>query len=388
MPSRIARPHPTPKRRRGSLALAGILALGALGGAPAAVVLGVDDCSLASSTLTVDAAPDEGLTSLFADYATEKRWWTGGDSTYSVALDKARTGWLFSDTLLGKVEDDGSQAIDFFVNSSLLVQKGDHLVRTVTGGTPAKPTGLLPPEEHAWYWLGASQLTDDGSTLDVLHPRFAAFPPFGQWDWSWDRTVLARYDASSFKLQSVHEVASAHGITWASWLSRDGDHTFIYGVEDLGLVKYMHLARVAGDDLTSAWEFWTGSGWSDAEADSARIMSGVGNEYSVAPYGDGYLLVTQNTNELFSRDIVAYTGCSPEGPFTLAATLYQTPETGLFGSYGNPNIFTYNAHEHPDLRDGSTLLVTYNVNSFDNQDLYRDATIYRPRFIRVTLSGD
>jgi hypothetical protein len=117
-------------------------------------------------------------------------------------------------------------------------------------------------------------------------------------------------------------------------------------------------------------------------------MAGFANEYSVTPYHDGYVLITHDTNELFSRNILAYVGCSPTGPFTRAATVYVTPETGASGSYGNPNIITYNSHEHPDLRHGDRLLITYNVNSLDpNADLYHDVTIYRPRFVEVELTG-
>lgn len=104
------------------------------------------------------------------------------------------------------------------------------------------------------------------------------------------------------------------------------------------------------------------------------------------PYRDGYLMVTQDTSELFSTRIVAQVSCSPTGPFTVAAELYRTPETGAFGSYGNANVFTYNAHEHIENRDGDTLLVTYNVNSFVGDDLYDDVTIYRPRFVEVELT--
>jgi hypothetical protein len=367
--------------------LASVLAIAAAASAPAAAMVGAVElpvCDLIGRTFEVDATTDAALTESFTAYGAEKRWWTGGDSTYSVPLSDHRTAWLFSDTLIGNVDDDGGQAIDKFVNSSIVVQQDDQLVKTVTGGSSAYPTGLLPPTDDGWYWLGASHLTDDGSSLDIIFPRFERFGP-GMWDWGWDRTVLGRFDPGSFNLDSVVDLPSDHGVTWASWVSREGDHTLIYGVEDLGLSKYMHVARVAGDDLTAAWEYWNGIGWSSSETDSVRIMPGVANEYSVAPYDDGYLLVTHDTNELFSRNILAYTSCSPTGPFTRVATLYSTPETGQYGSYGNPNIFTYNAHEHPELRADGSLLVTYNVNSFDTNDLYADATIYRPRFIRVDL---
>lgn len=101
---------------------------------------------------------------------------------------------------------------------------------------------------------------------------------------------------------------------------------------------------------------------------------------------DGYLLVTQDTTLPFNNQVVAQVSCSPTGPFTFAGNLYQTTEGSIWGSYGNANVYTYNAHEHPELRNGNTIVVTHNVNSFEGNDLYGDVTIYRPRFTDVQLT--
>jgi hypothetical protein len=367
----------------GRLAIASVLALSVsfpVAGSASAVA-----CDVASQTWRAVAEPDAALTEAFASYGNDHDGWSGGDSTYSVTLGAGRRVWAFSDTLIGPVNDDGTQPLDTeFVNSSFVVEAEGQPTRTVTGGTPAERTGLLAPTESGWYWQGASHLTDDGRSLDVVFLHFERFGP-GQWDWAWSANVLGRFDSGSLRLREVVPLPSESGVNWGSWIARDGAHTLVYGVEDLGLVKYMRIARVAGDDLTQPWEYWTGDGWSSAEADSVRVMPGVANEYSVTAFGDGYLLVTHDTNELFSARIVGYVSCAPTGPFLPIGTLYTTPETGLFGSYGNPNVFTYNAHEHPDLRSADGLLVTYNVNSFEPDDLYADVTIYRPRFVRVDL---
>jgi hypothetical protein len=99
------------------------------------------------------------------------------------------------------------------------------------------------------------------------------------------------------------------------------------------------------------------------------------------------VLITQDTTELFSTHVVAYFSCSPTGPFTGKTTVYTTPETGATGSYGNANVFTYNPHAHPELSHGGQLLISYNVNSFDVNDVFADASIYRPRFVVATFSG-
>ncbi|MGW0231640.1 DUF4185 domain-containing protein [Actinopolymorpha singaporensis] len=353
--------------------------------APSAAGPGTAHCSLTGRHWTAQARVDRARTERFAAYGNSGVGWTGGDSTYSVPLPAHRTAWLFSDTFWGPVNADLSRPTTVpFLNNSFVVERGGDL-RTVAGGTPEAPDSLVPPDEPGtWNWLGAGQATP--ASLDVMFLEFGRTGS-GPLDFAWRENKLGRFDPDTLRPREVVPMPSAAGVQWASWLLRSGGFTYVYGVEDLGLTKYMHLARVRGTDLASGrWEYWTGSSWSPTETDSARVMPGVANEYSVSRWHDGYLLVTHDTRELFSSRILAYVGCSPTGPFTEAATLYTTPETGAAGSYADADIFTYNAHEHPDLRHGDRLLVTYNVNSLDpNADLYDDVTIYRPRFVEVTL---
>jgi hypothetical protein len=355
---------------------------GALLGAPAAQASdGGGGCDVVSQNWTASAAVDEARTKRFADYGNTGVGWTGGDSTYSVKLDHGRTVWLFSDTFWGPVNADGSRPTDVpFLNNSFVVERNGKLTTV-----PKEPRSLVEPDEpNTWNWLGAG--FKNGRTLDIVFLEYGKTGP-SPWDFVWRENKLVRFDAATLERLSITKLPSSANIQWASWIERKGAHTYVYGVEDLGANKYMHLARVKGTDLAKPWQYWTGTTWTANEQDSARIMPGVANEYSVTRFHDGYLLVTQDTTEIFSRNIVAYTACELTGPFTRKATLYQTPETGAFGSYGNPNIITYNAHEHPDLRRGDELLVTYNVNSLDpNADLYRDVTIYRPRFVKVKLT--
>nr|WP_216853511.1 DUF4185 domain-containing protein [Phytoactinopolyspora halotolerans] len=333
-------------------------------------------CSLTETGWEATSRAETGRTELFEAYGNSGVGWTGGDSTYSVELDRGRTLWLFSDTFLGPVDDDLTRPADTpFLNNSFIEQRGDSL-RTITGGTADEPESLVPPDKpDTWNWLGAGMATP--RSLDVMFLEFEKFGP-GMWDFGWSANKLVRFDPRTYAVRDVVPMPSESGVQWASWIERVGPHTYIYGVDDQGATKYMHLARVTGRDLADAWEYWTGDGWSSEETDSAPIMDGVANEYSVTRFRDGYLLVTQDTHELFSSTIAGYVGCSPWGPFTSATTLHDMPEVG-------GNIITYNAHEHPGQRRGDRLLITYNVNSLDSDDLYDDVTIYRPRFVEVEL---
>jgi hypothetical protein len=346
------------------------------------------DCNTVQTNWTATAQPHVAPEGLLNAYSNTGQGWTGADSTYSVPLSGGRTAWIFSDTFLGPVNPDGSRPTTTpFINNSFVVQQGGTL-KTVTGGTATNPTAPVPPPSNGWYWVGAAQTSGAGRNLDVVALRFERTGT-GQWDWHWASNYLARFDSKTLKLRSLTPLPSAANVQWSGWLLRDGGYTYIYGVEDLSASKYEHVARVRGDDLTAKpWEYWTGSGWSADETASTRVLEGVANEHSVTRWGDGYVLVTHDTKELFSKRVLGYFSCSPTGPFVKPVELYQTPETGATGSYGNANIITYNSHDHPDLRRGNTLLISYNVNSLDaNTDLYADVSIYRPRFVGVTLAA-
>jgi 3',5'-cyclic AMP phosphodiesterase CpdA len=340
----------------------------------------------------VSAQPHPGLTAAFAEYGNSGDGWTGADSTYSRRLPGGRHLWMFSDTFLGTVNPDGSRPPDSpIVNNTFIVQRGAGMT-TIHGGTPGQPEAILEAGPGQWYWLGGGYL--GAGAVNIMFIRFERTGP-GMWDWVWRDNLLGRFHPSDLRLLSTHPMPSAAGIMWSSWLDRHGGHTYVYGVEDLGDAKYMHVARVAGDDLRAPWRFFDGSGWSPDEQDSARVMAGVANEYSVTRWRGRYLLVTHDTNVVFSNEILAYVSDSPTGPFTSPTLLYRTPETGATGSYGDPNVITYNSHEHPDLRRSDSgrlqrradrLIVTYNVNSLDFQGVIDDVTKYRPRFIEVQLT--
>lgn len=355
--------------------------LGAAAGAAALTVVGARPASAAAFSGT----PNTALNTLFNTYSDSGVGWTGADSTYSTSLPSGRQLWMFSDTFLGPVNPGGSRPLTTpFLHNSYVVRNGSTL-STIHGGTAAAPDSLYHPAaaDH-WYWLGAG-LTINGVVNQIL-VEFGRTGT-GPWDFAWMGTSLARVPAGQLNQPTgIYPLPSATAVTWSGWLQPIGNYLYVYGVEDLGASKYLHVARAAGRNLLGQWQFWTGSGWSTQEADSVRVLEGVSNEHSVTPWRGRWLLVTQDTTELFSTKIVGYLGASPTGPFTGKTLLYSTPETGATGSYGNPNVYTYNPHVHPELSTDSRLLVSYNVNSFNGDDLYQDVSIYRPRFIDVTLS--
>ena len=311
--------------------------------------------------------------------------WTGGDSTYSVPLPDGRTAWLFSDTFLGVVDERGGRdRFSPLVNNTIVVQDGASLT-TLHGGDPTLPRSFFPSPTGSrddWYWVydGTVEPTPEGDKLRVflLHFRRSGA---GQFGFEWRGNALATLSLPDLRLESIASVTDAGGVSWGAAVLETPDHTYVYGTEDLGDDKYMHLARAPRGGLTGPWEFWDGGGWNPDPAASVRLLHGVANEYSVTPHAGGFVLVTMDTRTSFSPDLVAYTSCAPEGPWEHRTLLYRTPESG------QGDLITYNAHAHPQLADERGWVVSYNVNSRTFADLFLDATIYRPRFVRVPF-GD
>jgi hypothetical protein len=332
-----------------------------------------------AETITTSATIDQPLTQKFAHYGDTAGRWTGADSAYSVPLPGGKTAWLYSDTFLGTVNADHSRPTHSpFIHNSIVVDKRGTLT-TYTGGTPAAPESLVRvpggDEGQDWYWFGDG--TVEGDHLRVSLLEFAKTGT-GSFDFAFQRTAIASFSLPSMRFEGITQ-RPAGLVQWGSAIYEDGGYTYVYGVEDLQSTKYLHLSRVRSGHLTNGpWQYWTGSGWSADESSSARIMDGVANEFSVTKFQGKYTLVTGDTTEILSAKVVMYRSDALTGPFLDKTVLYTTPET-------SGNVFTYNAKAHPELGDRDTLLVTYNVNSFDTADVYTNVDNYRPRYVDVDV---
>jgi hypothetical protein len=327
--------------------------------------------------------PLENLFTEYANHSTHSTW-TGGDSAFTALLPFGRWVVSYSDTFLGPINPDGTRSADVpFIHNSIIVRSPTGSLRTLTGGTPENPSSLISPDDpQGWYWANATQVAN--GTFNEIYLQFHQTGT-GVFDFQFTRNVLVRRSLLDLHLIDITQLPSdVPNLEWNPSLLRVGPFTYIYGIEDLGQTKYVHVARVLGDDLRGHWQYWTGSGWSASETDSARVSSDAGNNYSVIRIGGQYVLITQDQSTIFSNRIVALFSCSPTGPFTDPTLVYTVPEAGPFGSYGNPNVIYYGPHEHSELRAGNRIVLSYDVNSLDPTDLQANPSIYRPRWLSVS----
>lgn len=329
-----------------------------------------------ASELFPQAVPDRFYNDLFTRH---DGGWTGGDGTRSVALPDGRILWLFGDTFLGAVRSDRSRSRAApMVRNTFVVQSGDTLV-TLHGGTAASPQAFVTPQEKdSWYWPTDGLV--EGNRLLVFLPRFAATGP-GMWDWRWSGTDIGAFSLPELRLEKITAAVAVNRVIYGAALLKDDDATYIYGVEDLQSAKYVHIAKAGSGRLDGAWEYWDGEGWTVDPLASKRLFSGAALQFSVFKTGDHYVLITSDNRNPFDSAIVAYVSPSPTGPWSLSSLLYRPPEA-------KGDIVAYNALAHPHLSPRGRLLLSYNLNHIrDAEAVYRNADVYRPRFVMVDLKA-
>lgn len=300
--------------------------------------------------------------------------WTGADSTASVPLPDGRIVWLFSDTMLGSIRPDGTRDPQTpMVHNSAVMQDGVTFV-PVLGGTPGYPADLIPAPGYGEYaWIGAGRATASG--VDVLVNTYRTIG-LGQFDFACTGTMLVGLNYETLRPVRYRQIEWTGRIAWGSAILETADALYVYGSDMRPGRRHAYLAWLPSGDLNGPWMYWTGSGWSNEGDRSIGITSGVGTAFGVQQLGDGIVLVTMDCKVPFPKRVVAHLFGSPESPRSATVPLFRVPELA-----GHSDRIAYDARVHPHLAESGRLLISYNVHSLDPQVLFRDASVYRPRFV-------
>lgn len=338
----------------------------------------------------ISAEPDPQWEAKFAG----AKGWIGGDGVCSAALSSRRVLWLFGDTLLGEVKD-GRRDGAVMVNNTLAIQEGrgaDAAIRFVSGRSKeGKASAFFTPADgRGWFWPQAT-IRVGGRLFAFLmqidktgNPGVFGFRQIGQW-----LTVVENPDdeAKAWRIKQ-HKLPFASFEKdrlrwWGAAICEKEGQLYVYGCDERGKQinrRRLTLARVPAkklDDFT-AWRFRTTDGWSEQAADAVSLADGFAPEFSVSrmPGRKDYVVVY--TENGLSDRILGRFANAPEGPWSAPLLLYKCPEMAK-----DKGVFSYAAKAHPWAASDNELLVSYCVNSWDFARLFRDAKVYRPKFVRV-----
>lgn len=326
--------------------------------------------------------------------------WIGADGDYSLALDKDTVLWLYSDTFVGKVRDN--KRIDCkMINNSVALQRleskksPEFFYNVVHDGTPS--AFITPSDASGYFWLFHGAMTTKGLYLFLMHVEHSdespVFPfkltgvsvghvanpsaPPAQWNLTQTRLPFSRF-------------AREESIFFGSSVMKVGSYFYVYGVDalrrqDNTRPNAMIVARVPEDKLGdfAAWRFWSGGKWGNNFEHCDPLFDHAPTEFSVS-YVPGIKRYAAVYTEggIFGK-IAVRLSQNPEGPWGEATIVYDCPD-----KHWHEKTYSYAAKAHPELaRNPNELIVTYATNSMNFPDLFDDARIYWPRFVRVTF-GD
>ncbi len=339
-----------------------------------------------SPGVTLAASPNATLDDLFQSYGNSGTGtsWTGGDGTVSVALPDGRELWFFADSLLGTVTNGQRPfSTTAFLHNSLVVENNGSLTKTyfTSASNAWGATSFLNPRpRNPWmyaFWPTAAVV--NGTTVQVLGTeRIFARAKYGT-----EKPIPGVYMATlglpSLDLLGIRKLPSrvVAGDQYIFGTLAESGYTYIY----VGSAKGVDVARVVGTDLRSPWTYYDGNGWSSKLSKAVAVEP---NLTQVTAIGGIYLFITAIP---VSSEIVAAVACSPVGPFGPSQAIYTMPESSSYPtSYGG--ISTYDAKLHPELDTSpNTLVASYDVNFWAIHALVNpDASVYRPRFIDITVN--
>ncbi|MCF2531677.1 DUF5005 domain-containing protein [Yinghuangia soli] len=349
----------------------------------------------------VPTTPYSSLTNQFQNYGNSSGAWNGADGAESLKLPDGRVLWFFNDTYHGPVNPDGTRRPfqSRFLRNSLVIQNGSAM-STVTGSANGPSSLVEAAVPGEWLWGGDQMLS--GGTVYKFYQRIAPVPPPCQGDFCFRvngaelvaMPVATITDPTTYRKVPVPSpadcVPGVHCTLWGTALVSDATYTYLYNTEydHTGgvLNKYLHLARVPKGQFTGTWEYWNGSTWSTDPAQSARMMNGVSEGFSVTYTGGRYVLITQGLTGALAGNMEAYYSATPTGfnggnKTVLHMTRETTTDTGNW---------TYEYRLVPHLSSGNTVVVAYSVNSLYvdgacTAQNYWQANLYRPRFVQFTL---
>lgn len=369
---------------------------------------------------TVSEAPE--WTQLFH----RQSGWIGADGIYSIPLtgsdqpgrsDSSRTLFIFSDTIYGNANGREENAGFHMINNSYAILHGsepitDSLTFYEHSAADGKQKSVFVPDPAIagigqYYWLGDGFMNADqedrlyifgyrirntgaavfgfeevGNTLLTVRPKSPSPKHLGEAFKQVQQKTTPLFLRDSIDGTSGSFGAGIFQNTAAAGAPDPDGYVYVYGVK--GKRKELLVGRVkaAEFDRFDAWRYWDGQSWNPDVKRAATLTDRVSNELSVSPLPDGrYALIFQVDG--IGREVAMRVGLSPAGPFGPIVELWSCPEV-----LENKNYYVYNAKAHPHLSKPGELLISYNVNSFDFfNDLKNEPTLYRPRFIRLQLTG-
>jgi hypothetical protein len=372
---------------------------------------------------TLSVSSDQSWNDLFQRYGDTSGGWSGGDGAQSVQLPAGDTAWFFGDTYLGGISPDGTHgplSTGVAHNTSVLYSPISGTLGAVSAAPPGG-NGYQWNQDYTWVGppsgypatryelINGDQVFDNGTLYKFYQLADRNINP-GGFQYKLVGTVMESFSVNGDTLTpgagtpiGVQDSSGSNPVIWGTAVLTPGDgYIYIYGTEPYnanppsGSAYPLYVARVPVGSLsnTAAWQYYAAapgcnppaSAWSsNAGAATALMPGGTSAGFSVTNVNGTYVLLTNDSTGTYNNAVAYYASC-PTG-FSASSPKHQVYAPSVPAGY-----LTYEYRVVPQFSNGSNLLVSYSqdttrVDASCMGENYYDSSIYRPRFLDVTLPG-
>jgi hypothetical protein len=303
--------------------------------------------------------------------------------------------------LVGKVMD-GKRLDASMINNSIALQRGTNVPEFFYGTTAdGKPASFIKPQHGSrrdYFWLAHGTRTTRG--LYFFLNRVVTVrrdTPFGFKQVDGWLAHVANPDAppSQWHIAQTKvpftKISAKGALIFGGAVLRQAEYAYVFGgdsrpeAKKAGMPNGLVLARVPSEQLAdfAQWRFLANGAWQKDFKKVTPVFPNLGSEFSVSwlPGRKAYAAVY---SEGIGGRILVRLAPALVGPWGEPLMVYRCPEMGW-----PSKAFCYAGKAHPELASApNELLITYAANAWDFWDVFREARLYWPRFVRVTLSGN
>jgi hypothetical protein len=374
---------------------------------------------------TLIVSEDSYFTNLFSSRSFTGKSWIGGDIGTSIKLNKNLYLWLFGDTLIGNMVKDNqgniTRNITNFIHSSFSLLNLTHNL---------KPNFYLPEFENGtfktsifvsnksldpllniqnyYYWnLVGSMLSINGPLLilaaDIVPDPISLFKqigtdailvanPFTPFnEWKYNTFTIPSSLNKNLSTTVVNEIFLSSNLTWNVAVLMKENDLYMYGSLKSGFLQYhIVLSKINYEDLIkgnwTAMQFWSHNNfvdgyWSSSFSNLKPLYDHPASESSIHWSSKLKMWYMPLCQAFWDNKITLITSPSLTGPWKKQLT-YDIPHP-----YNNStNFIAYGAKSHPEYsKTSDELIISYNTNTLNFQDLTKYPNSYIPRFIKINI---
>ncbi|HTF88935.1 MAG TPA: hypothetical protein VK843_11040 [Planctomycetota bacterium] len=311
--------------------------------------------------------------------------WLGADAAFSVDLGGDRILWLFGDSFIA-TSDAHVRRASHMVRNSIAIQRGRDPSRAeIDFFWKPGPASWLAEQGETWFWPQHG-LRIPGGPLILFWSRLHATPGqgLGFMAEGWVCVAIDNPDESpeAWVPRRLEPGRFPAGILPAQGLMLEGDQVLGLAIREpgdhAGFGLRIVAAALARGDLEQL-ELWDGH-WTRASDCSAprAILADAAPESSLHLDRKLGRYVHLRSLGFGATTLALETAEQWIGPWSAPVEVYRPPESDRSGA------FVYAGKAHPEL-EGADIVATYASNSFDFATLVADASLYYPRFVRITI---